>query len=82
MRTYLIQTSFPEIPEEPYDLIVLGSGPAGETAGCKAAQLGATVAIIEVKKVRAWSAPRISFVCTGIFCFVLFCFCFFKLFFI
>lgn len=37
------QSSFPDIPEEPYDLVVLGSGPAGETAGCKAAQLGAKV---------------------------------------
>ena len=28
----LSQAAFPDIPEEPYDLIVLGSGPAGETA--------------------------------------------------
>jgi hypothetical protein len=28
----LSQSAFPDIPEEPYDLIVLGSGPAGETA--------------------------------------------------
>lgn len=39
------QSAFPDIPEEPYDLIVLGSGPGGETAGCKAAQLGAKVCI-------------------------------------
>lgn len=31
----LAQAAFPEIPDEPYDLIVLGSGPAGETAGGK-----------------------------------------------
>ena len=47
----LSQTAFPEREEDtPYDLIVLGSGPAGETAGCKAAQLGQKVAIIEIKK--------------------------------
>lgn len=47
----LSQTAFPEkFDDEPYDLIVLGSGPAGETAGCKAAQLGQKVAIIEIKK--------------------------------
>jgi len=47
----LSQTAFPEqVGDEPYDLIVLGSGPAGETAGCKAAQLGQKVAIIEIKK--------------------------------
>jgi hypothetical protein len=28
----LSQSAFPDIPDEPYDLIVLGSGPAGETA--------------------------------------------------
>lgn len=27
-----MQSAFPDVPEEPYDLIVLGSGPAGETA--------------------------------------------------
>ena len=31
-------------------MIVLGSGPAGETAAVRAAQLGQRVAIIEVKK--------------------------------
>lgn len=47
----LSQTAFPEKEDDtPYDLIVLGSGPAGETAGCKAAQLGQKVAIIEIKK--------------------------------
>lgn len=47
----LSQTAFPEkLDDEPYDLIVLGSGPAGETAGCKAAQLGQKVAIVEIKK--------------------------------
>jgi len=47
----LSQTAFPEKENDaPYDLIVLGSGPAGETAGCKAAQLGQKVAIIEIKK--------------------------------
>lgn len=28
----LSQAAFPDIPDEPYDLVVLGSGPAGETA--------------------------------------------------
>jgi len=28
----LSQAAFPDIPDEPYDLIVLGSGPAGESA--------------------------------------------------
>ena len=46
----LQQLAFPDIPDEPYDLIVLGSGPAGEKAAVTASQLGASVAIVEVKK--------------------------------
>lgn len=46
----LSQSAFPDIPDEPYDLIVLGSGPAGETAAVKAAQKGQSVAVVEVKK--------------------------------
>ncbi|CAN0353697.1 unnamed protein product, partial [Phaeothamnion confervicola] len=46
----LSQANFPDVPDEPYDLVVLGSGPAGETAAAHAAQLGARVAVVEVKR--------------------------------
>ena len=46
----LSQSSFPEIPPDGYfDLVVIGSGPAGESAAVRAAQLGARVAIVEKK---------------------------------
>lgn len=38
------------MPNEPYDLVVLGSGPGGEAAAVQAARLGATVAVVEIKK--------------------------------
>eukprot|EP00903_Cladosiphon_okamuranus_P010142 g9603.t1 len=46
----LSQSEFPPLPAEPYDLIVLGSGPGGEAAAVQAARLGASVAVIETKK--------------------------------
>ncbi|CAM9702592.1 unnamed protein product, partial [Chrysoparadoxa australica] len=46
----LSQSTFPDIPEDGYDLVVLGSGPGGETAAAHASQLGANVAVVEVKK--------------------------------
>jgi pyruvate/2-oxoglutarate dehydrogenase complex dihydrolipoamide dehydrogenase (E3) component len=45
----LSQAKFPDIPEEGYDLIVIGSGPAGEAAAVRAAKHGARVAIVEKK---------------------------------
>lgn len=45
----LSQSRFPDIPEDGYDLIVVGSGPAGEAAAVRAAQLGARVAVVEKK---------------------------------
>lgn len=46
----LSQSKFPNLPEQGYyDLIVIGSGPAGENCAVRAAQLGAKVAIIEKK---------------------------------
>lgn len=50
----LSQKSFPELPPEDedgcsYDLVVIGSGPAGEAAAVRAAKLGARVAVIEKK---------------------------------
>lgn len=38
------------MPDQPYDLVVLGSGPGGEAAAVQAARLGATVAVVEIKK--------------------------------
>merc|ERR1712070_903038 len=46
----LQQLAFPDIPDQPYDVIILGSGPAGEKAAVTASQMGASVAIVEVKK--------------------------------
>jgi glutamate dehydrogenase/leucine dehydrogenase len=46
----LSQAVFPEVPPEGYDLVVLGSGPGGETSAVHAAQLGAKVAVVEIKK--------------------------------
>ena len=43
----LSQSSFPDPPEDGYDLVVLGSGPGGEVAAVLAAQLGAKVAVVE-----------------------------------
>ena len=43
----LSQRSFPTVPLEGYDLVVLGSGPGGEAAAVRSAQLGARVAIVE-----------------------------------
>ena len=43
------QSSFPDPPEEGYDLVVLGSGPGGETIAIHAAKQGARVAVIEKK---------------------------------
>jgi pyruvate/2-oxoglutarate dehydrogenase complex dihydrolipoamide dehydrogenase (E3) component len=45
----LSQGSFPPV-KDIYDLVVLGVGPAGETAAVRAAQLGASVAVIEAKR--------------------------------
>ena len=45
----LSQSRFPDIPEDGYDLIVVGSGPAGEAAAVRASQLGARVAVVEKK---------------------------------
>ncbi|CAN0506005.1 unnamed protein product, partial [Laminaria digitata] len=36
--------------DKPYDLVVLGSGPGGEAAAVQAARLGASVAVVEIKK--------------------------------
>ncbi|CAM9626487.1 unnamed protein product, partial [Choristocarpus tenellus] len=44
------QVKFPPVPDEPYDLVVLGSGPGGEAAAVQASRLGAKVAIVEIKK--------------------------------
>ena len=41
-----LSTEFPK-PVDVYDLIVIGSGPGGESAAVSAAQLGARVAVIE-----------------------------------
>lgn len=38
------------MPDKPYDLVVLGSGPGGEAAAVQAARLGASVAVVEIKK--------------------------------
>jgi len=43
----LAQKSFPEVPKSGYDLIVIGSGPGGESCAVTAAQLGAKVAVVE-----------------------------------
>jgi NADPH-dependent 2,4-dienoyl-CoA reductase/sulfur reductase-like enzyme len=40
---------FPDVPENGYDLVVFGSGPAGEACAVQAAKLGARVAVIEQK---------------------------------
>jgi transcriptional regulator of met regulon len=45
----LSQSRFPNIPENGYDLIIIGSGPAGEAAAVRASQLGAKVAVVEKK---------------------------------
>ena len=45
----LSQSRFPETSAEPYDLIVIGSGPGGEAAAVRCAQLGRKVAIVEKK---------------------------------
>ena len=44
------QREFPTLPDKPYDLVVLGSGPGGEAAAVQAARLGASVAVVEIKK--------------------------------
>jgi NAD(P) transhydrogenase len=36
-------------PPEPYDLVVVGSGPGGEAAALRAAQLGRRVAVVEAR---------------------------------
>lgn len=46
----LLQSEFPPLRDEPYDLVVLGSGPGGEATAVHAARLGASVAMVEVKK--------------------------------
>lgn len=45
----LSQAAFPDLPEDGYDLAVIGSGPGGEAAAVYAAKLGKKVAIIEKK---------------------------------
>lgn len=45
----LSQAAFPDIPENGYDLVVIGSGPGGEAAAVYAAKLGKRVAVIEKK---------------------------------
>jgi NAD(P) transhydrogenase len=45
----LSQSEFPSIPGNGFDLVVIGSGPGGEAAAVRAAQLGAKVAIVEKK---------------------------------
>ena len=45
----LSQSRFPDMPEGGYDLIIIGSGPAGEAAAVRASQLGARVAVVEKK---------------------------------
>ena len=45
----LSQAQFPTPPSEGYDLVVLGSGPGGESAATEAAKLGARVAVVEKK---------------------------------
>ena len=44
------QSSFPEVPEDGYDLVIFGSGPGGESVATQASKLGARVAIIEKKQ--------------------------------
>jgi NAD(P) transhydrogenase len=39
----------PATPLEPYDLVVVGSGPGGEAAALRAAQLGRRVAVVEAR---------------------------------
>ena len=53
----LSQAEFPPVPpdDEPYDLVVIGSGPGGESCATRAAQLGAKVAVVELK--RAFGGP-------------------------
>ena len=43
----LSQSTFPAVPDGGFDLVVIGSGPGGEAAAVRAAQLGARVAIVE-----------------------------------
>lgn len=43
----LSQRSFPSVPASGYDMVVIGSGPGGEAAAVRSAQLGARVAVIE-----------------------------------
>lgn len=50
LGAFFLQRDFPTMPNEPYDLVVLGSGPGGEAAAVQAARLGATVAVVEIKK--------------------------------
>ena len=46
----LSQRSFPTPPEDrPYDMIIFGCGPGGEYAAVRASQLGARVALVEIK---------------------------------
>ena len=45
----LSQSRFPDVPDNGYDLVIIGSGPAGEAAAVRAAQLGARVAVVEKK---------------------------------
>ncbi|KAG5178163.1 hypothetical protein JKP88DRAFT_142965, partial [Tribonema minus] len=51
----LSQSAFPDVPEDGYDLVVLGSGPGGEAIATRAAQLSARVAVVEIK--RAFGGP-------------------------
>eukprot|EP00611_Tribonema_gayanum_P015792 TRINITY_DN276_c2_g1_i2.p1 TRINITY_DN276_c2_g1~~TRINITY_DN276_c2_g1_i2.p1 ORF type:complete len:661 (-),score=253.92 TRINITY_DN276_c2_g1_i2:740-2524(-) len=51
----LSQSAFPDVPEDGYDLVVLGSGPGGEAISTRAAQLSARVAVVEIK--RAFGGP-------------------------
>ncbi len=43
----LSQSTFPDIPENGYDIIILGSGPGGQSLAVLASQLGASVAVVE-----------------------------------
>ncbi len=47
----MTQSSEPDV--EPFDLVVIGSGPAGEKAAAKAAYFGKRVALVE----RSRSSP-------------------------